>query len=67
MKKTLNELWNMTRLAVACTLKLIGLVFGIPGRLLTGVHELMSIAADAALKTSPAEMGFGKFERHIKG
>lgn len=63
MKKTINDIWTMTRLAVACTIAFVGMVIGIPGRLLSDAARWTMRLADCVGDASEARSMIGKFEK----
>lgn len=56
MKRTINELWKMIRIAFGCVIAFIGMVFGLPGRLLSEVAIWLICFADRVVGNSASVM-----------
>lgn len=63
MKKTINDIWTMTRLAVACNIAFVGMVIGIPGRILSDGSRWVMRVADCVGDVSEDHSMIGKFEK----
>lgn len=63
MKRTINEIWTMTRLAAAYVIACFGIVVGIPGRLLTDIANWLMRCAGGVGEIPTTDLIFGKFEK----
>lgn len=63
MKRTINEIWTMARLAVAYVIAFVGIVVGIPGRLLTDIANWLVRSAGCVGEIPTTDLIFGKFEK----
>ena len=63
MKRTINEIWTMARLAVAYVIAFVGIVVGIPGRLLTDFANWLVRCAGCVGEIPTTDLICGKFEK----